>query len=67
MRWINLLFLVYVVPGFGAGEPPIRFGLTAVVLTENIRFLDEWDEYLEKKIGRKVEFVVRRSYRDVMD
>ena len=68
MRWIYLLLLIWVTPGFGAGtEPPIRFGLTAVLLTENVRFLDQWDEYLEKKIGRKVEFVLRRSYRDVMD
>ena len=68
MRWIYLLLLIWAVPGFGAGtEPPIRFGLTAVVFTENIRFLDKWGEYLEKKIGRKVEFVLRRSYRDVMD
>lgn len=48
-------------------EPPIRFGLTAVVLTENLRFLDQWSEYLEEKMGREVEFVLRKSYREVMD
>lgn len=48
-------------------ETPIRFGLTAVVPTENLRFLDRWSQYLENKIGRKVEFVQRKSYREVID
>ena len=48
-------------------EPPIRFGLTAVVVTENLRFLDQWSQYLEHKMGRKVELVMRKSYREVMD
>ncbi len=47
-------------------EPPIRFGLTAVVVTENLRFLDQWSQYLEQKMGRKVELVMRKSYREVM-
>ena len=46
---------------------PIRFGLTAVVVTENLRFLDQWSQYLERKMGRKVELVLRKSYREVMD
>ena len=50
-----------------AEEAPIRFGLTAVVVTENLRFLDQWSEYLESKMGREVELVMRRSYREVMD
>jgi len=51
------------------GEPnkPIRFGLTAVVLQENLRFLDEWSFYLSNKLGHKVEFVRRKSYREIMD
>jgi len=46
---------------------PIRVGLTAVVVRENLRFLDQWSRYLSKKIGLPVEFVRRRSYREVMD
>ena len=46
---------------------PIRFGLTAVVVRENIRFLDQWAYYLSKKMGQPVKFVRRRSYREVMD
>ncbi len=46
---------------------PIRFGLTAVVEQENLRFLDRWAEYLSDKVGRPVEFVRRRSYREITD
>ena len=55
-------------PGITADhERPVRFGLTAVVVTENLRFLDQWDQYLEEKTGHQVEFVLRRSYREIMD
>ncbi len=65
---IYLLLLLWLFPTYAANaEPPIRFGLTAVVVTENLRFLDRWSEYLEHKLGRKVEFVLRKSYREVMD
>jgi phosphonate transport system substrate-binding protein len=46
---------------------PIRFGLTAVVIRENLRFLDRWAEYLSDKVGRPIEFVRRRSYREITD
>ena len=68
MRTIYLLLALWAVPGSAlAGEAPIRFGLTAVVVTENLRFLDQWGEYLESKTGREVELVMRKSYRDVMN
>ncbi len=68
MRIIFLALLFWITPICAANtEPPIRFGLTAVVLTENLRFLDQWSKYLSRKMGRTVEFVLRKSYRDVMD
>ncbi|MCU7875460.1 MAG: PhnD/SsuA/transferrin family substrate-binding protein [Candidatus Thiodiazotropha sp. (ex Lucinoma borealis)] len=68
MRLICLLLLFWVYPTFATEtEPPIRFGLTAVVLTENLRFLDQWSQYLGQKMDRKIEFVLRKSYQDVMD
>ncbi|MES9862754.1 MAG: phosphate/phosphite/phosphonate ABC transporter substrate-binding protein [Candidatus Thiodiazotropha sp. LLP2] len=68
MRLIYLLLLLWITPTYAAkAEQPIRFGLTAVVLTENLRFLDQWSQYLGQKMGRKVEFVLRKSYREVMD
>lgn len=50
-----------------ASNAPIRFGLTAVVVRENLRFLDRWAFYLSQKMGQPVEFVRRHSYREVMD
>ena len=68
MRSIFLLLLIWITPIHAADTlPPIRFGLTAVVVTENLRFLDQWSEYLERKMGRRVELVLRKSYREVMD
>ncbi|MBC8445144.1 MAG: phosphate/phosphite/phosphonate ABC transporter substrate-binding protein [Rhodospirillaceae bacterium] len=46
---------------------PVQFGLTAVVVRENLRFLNQWAHYLSEKLGHPVEFVRRKSYRDVMD
>jgi len=48
------------------GEEPLRIGLTAVVVRENLRFFDRWGEYLSARLGRPVSFVQRRAYRDVM-
>lgn len=68
VRSILFLLLFWITPVYAADtQPPIRFGLTAVVVTENLRFLDQWSQYLEHKMGRKVELVLRRSYREVMD
>ncbi|MCP4492854.1 MAG: phosphate/phosphite/phosphonate ABC transporter substrate-binding protein [Gammaproteobacteria bacterium] len=68
MRTIYLLLLVWVAAANAAEtESPIRFGLTAVIVTENLRFLDQWSQYLEQKTGHEVEFVLRKSYSEVMD
>jgi phosphonate transport system substrate-binding protein len=68
VRLICLLLLFWITPIYAADTlPPIRFGLTAVVVTENLRFLDQWSQYLERKMGRKVELVLRKSYREVTD
>lgn len=47
-------------------ERPVRFGLTAVVVRENLQFFERWRHYLEQRIGRPVRFVQRRSYREIM-
>ena len=68
MRLIYLIILFWTTPVYADNaKPPLRFGLTAVVLTENLRLLDQWSQYLEDKLGRKVHFVQRKSYREVMD
>ena len=78
-RWAANLFLVVFLYFGGAthgradhveiaqSAEPIRFGLTAVVVRENLRFLDRWAHYLSEKMGQPVKFIRRRSYREVMD
>ncbi len=50
-----------------AEKEPIRFGLTAVVVRENLRFFDDMTKYLSTRLGRPVEFVRRKSYREIME
>jgi len=47
--------------------PPLRIGLTPVILEDQLSFLDEWQVYLEEKVGREVRFVRRNSYGEVVD
>ena len=68
IHMVGIMLLACCGPGIAAGhEHPIRFGLTAVVVTENLRFLDQWGQYLEERTGRQIEFVLRKSYREIMD
>lgn len=57
--------LGYAVPTCAARLGPIRFGTTAVFLDEEVSFLDKWGEYLQRRVGRPVVFVQRRSYREI--
>lgn len=45
----------------------IRFGLTAVVVRENLQFFDRWADYLGRRIGHSVRFVQRRTYAEISD
>ncbi|HYH17125.1 MAG TPA: phosphate/phosphite/phosphonate ABC transporter substrate-binding protein [Azospirillum sp.] len=44
----------------------VRFGLTPVVVQENLQFFNAWRRYLEERIGRPLRFVQRRSYREII-
>lgn len=48
-------------------QAPVRIGLTAVFLDDEIRFLLRWRAYLEERLGRKVEFVQRGRYRETVE
>ena len=50
-----------------AGERPLQFGTTPVILDEQIGLLARWQRYLEEVLGRQVRFVQRGSYREIMD
>jgi len=57
------------VPRATAAPPatPIRFGLTAVVVDDNLRFLNQWADYLSARMDRPVKFIRRRTYREIME
>ena len=44
----------------------LRFGTTPVFLDDQVGFLARWAAYLSATVGMSVEFVSRRSYRDIM-
>lgn len=50
-----------------AAEPPLRIALTAAAVRDQLPVYDRWAAYLERKIGRPVQFVQRRSYRDAIE
>lgn len=45
---------------------PIRFGTTPVFLDDQAGFLARWSSYLTTATGGTVQFIRRRSYRDIM-
>jgi phosphonate transport system substrate-binding protein len=53
--------------GAAAADPPIRFGLTAAAVRENLDLYERWAAYLGRKVGRQVQFVQRRSYREAIE
>jgi phosphonate transport system substrate-binding protein len=50
-----------------AGSVPLRFGLTPAVLHDQYSLLADWRRYLEQKLQRPVEFVLRDKYRETID
>jgi phosphonate transport system substrate-binding protein len=50
-----------------AETAPVRIGLTAVFLDDQINFLARWRAWLEEKLGRGVVFVQRGNYREIVD
>lgn len=49
-----------------APRAALRFGTTPVFLDDQVGFLARWAAYLSAAVGIPVEFVSRRSYRDIM-
>ncbi len=49
-----------------APRSALRFGTTPVFLDDQVGFLARWAAYLSAAVGMPVEFVSRRSYRDIM-
>jgi phosphonate transport system substrate-binding protein len=53
------------VPRYVRSTTALRIGTTAVILDDQLAFLDAWRAYLEPKLGRAVTFVQRGSYREI--
>lgn len=56
-----------VATGARAREPALRMGLTAVFLDDEVRFLHRWRAYLERRLGRRIEFVQRGRYSETVE
>lgn len=70
-RWMKSLALCWVLLGAGlavcAAEPaPLRIGLTSVFLDDQTSFISAWRDYLERRLQRKVVFVQRANYREII-
>nr|WP_274609104.1 PhnD/SsuA/transferrin family substrate-binding protein [Mesorhizobium sp. L-8-10] len=52
-------------PGPRADEAAFRFGLTPVVLSNDLELLGHLRGYLESKLGSPVELVTRRTYQEI--
>ena len=64
---ILLSVVVYANHTYAARPETINIGVTAVFLTHKTRFMNEWQDYLEKRLGQPVKFLQRSSYREIMD
>jgi phosphonate transport system substrate-binding protein len=51
----------------GASSRGIRIGTTAVILDDQVTFLNAWKLYLEARLAREVTFVQRGSYREISE
>lgn len=46
---------------------PLKVGLTKVFLDDQIGFVRAWQRYVEARLGRRVDFVQRQTYREIVD
>lgn len=49
------------------GRDAALIGLSPVFLDDQLAFLDSWRTYLQRQLGRPVQFVQRRTYREIVD
>ncbi|NYT85004.1 PhnD/SsuA/transferrin family substrate-binding protein [Pusillimonas harenae] len=53
--------------GQSVNHPPLRIGTTAVFLDDQLQLLDIWRADLQATLRQAVQFVQRRSYREIVD
>lgn len=54
-------------PLLAAAKPVISFGMTPAFVHDQHALLDEWRRYMERRLGLRVEFKQRDSYRETVD
>jgi phosphonate transport system substrate-binding protein len=64
---IACLVAVFAAAPVAAREDLVRIGITPVFLDDRAAFVQSWGTYLERRLGRPVEFVQRRTYREVTE
>lgn len=62
-----ILLLLFPTTFLRGEEAPIRIALTAAAVRDELQFYDRWASYLTRRLGRPVQFVQRRSYRDALE
>jgi len=64
----SLLLLAVTIPSTAAElETPLHIGITPVFLSEHTSLLRDWQNYMELRLGRPVQFVQRGSYQEITD
>lgn len=53
--------------GHAGAAAPIRIGLTPVFLDDQVTLLNAWRGYLQTALDEPVQFVQRRTYREIVD
>jgi phosphonate transport system substrate-binding protein len=64
---LSILLLCSICPAVSGARDTtaVRFGLTAVILTDQQPTLDAWSGYLEQQLEQPVSFVLRRTYHEI--
>lgn len=57
--------LLFALPGWAA--KPLRIGVTPTFLNERHALMADWRAYLESRLGRPVEFVLKDSYQETIE
>lgn len=68
MGGLGAIGLGFLLPGTGrAAWPTLRIGMTPAFVHDQHALLADWRAYMERRLGLKVEFKQRDSYRETMD
>lgn len=69
-RWLRnfaLLGALCLASLAASAAEPLRIGTTSVFLDDEAAFLNAWGRYIEHRSARPVQFVQRRSYREITE